>query len=214
MPSKRFENLPEEKQARIRQAALEELSRVPFSEVSINQIIRNAGIPRGSFYEYFEDKYDLLCHVLCGFRQAQQQHMTDSLVALDWDIFAVAVEILDHTLECADKTGFAYYKNIFVSLSPSIKGIREIFHLGPDEIAEMLMPHLPKMKLALRSQEELSCFVELLITLVLATTGMIFLDAEHKDEIRERFILKLEMLRSGVCENALPLQQPLQSAQA
>ena len=40
-------------------AIMHELMRVPFSEISINKIIHEANISRGSFYQYFNDKYDL-----------------------------------------------------------------------------------------------------------------------------------------------------------
>ena len=52
--------LKEEKKRRILEAAFREFSRVPFREASINRIIKDAEISRGSFYTYFEDKTDLL----------------------------------------------------------------------------------------------------------------------------------------------------------
>ena len=50
MPTERFYRLPEVKRQAIREAALKEFARVPFEKVSINQIIRNADISRGSFF--------------------------------------------------------------------------------------------------------------------------------------------------------------------
>ena len=52
-------NLPAEKQEKLLEAATREFSHRPFNEASINQIIKEAGIPRGSFYMYFQDKEDL-----------------------------------------------------------------------------------------------------------------------------------------------------------
>ena len=63
MPTERFNKLPEEKKKAIRDAAMEECIRVPFEKVSINKIIQNAGISRGSFYTYFEDKRDLVRYI-------------------------------------------------------------------------------------------------------------------------------------------------------
>ena len=60
MPTERFHRLPEAKRQAIREAALKEFARVPFDKASINQIIRNADISRGSFYTYFEDKQDVV----------------------------------------------------------------------------------------------------------------------------------------------------------
>ena len=60
MPTERFLRLSENKKQVIREAAKKELSRVPYEKVSINQIIQNADISRGSFYTYFEDKEDVV----------------------------------------------------------------------------------------------------------------------------------------------------------
>lgn len=59
MPKQTFFNLPVEKQTRLLEAAHHEFSRRGFNEASINQIIKEAGVSRGSFYQYFEDKHDL-----------------------------------------------------------------------------------------------------------------------------------------------------------
>ena len=64
MPSKTFLNLPKDKQKTLIEAAEREFSRVDFFSSSINQIIQDAGISRGSFYMYFEDKEDLYFYVL------------------------------------------------------------------------------------------------------------------------------------------------------
>ena len=45
-------------------AAWEEFTRVSFAEASTNQIVRRAGVPRGSFYQYFRDKEDLFVYLM------------------------------------------------------------------------------------------------------------------------------------------------------
>lgn len=69
MPSATFFNLPEEKRRRLIEAAWEEMTSVSFDKVSINQIIQNANISRGSFYQYFTDKNDLLHFLLQELRE-------------------------------------------------------------------------------------------------------------------------------------------------
>ena len=64
MPKKTFFNLPQGKKAKIYAAAVEEFAKNRFSEASINQIVKNAGISRGSFYQYFNDKEDLYIYVI------------------------------------------------------------------------------------------------------------------------------------------------------
>ena len=49
MPSQTFYNLPPAKREKLLRAARAEFARVPYDQVSINRIVRAAGIPRGSF---------------------------------------------------------------------------------------------------------------------------------------------------------------------
>ena len=63
MPSDTFFRLPEAKRERLMEAAWDEFTAVRCSDASINKIIRSAGIPRGSFYQYFADKDDLFLYL-------------------------------------------------------------------------------------------------------------------------------------------------------
>lgn len=64
MPNKTFFNLSDEKRCRIVDAALQEFAAHSFNEASINRIIKNAEIPKGSFYQYFKNKEDLYLYFL------------------------------------------------------------------------------------------------------------------------------------------------------
>lgn len=64
MPTDTFFRLPEEKQQRILDAAVQEFAQYAYKDVSINRLIKAAGIPRGSFYQYFADKADLYRYLL------------------------------------------------------------------------------------------------------------------------------------------------------
>ena len=60
MPKETFLKLPEEKKNKIIKAAKKEFERAPFEQTSIKNIVEDADIARGSFYQYFESKEDLL----------------------------------------------------------------------------------------------------------------------------------------------------------
>lgn len=64
MPKETFNNLSDEKKRKIFDAAVQEFSTRRFSEASINQIIKTAGISRGSFYQYFNDKEDIYLYMI------------------------------------------------------------------------------------------------------------------------------------------------------
>ena len=64
MARNRFENLEPEKRESILQAAGEEFAEKGFEAASINRIIQNSGMSKGSVYYYFEDKADLFATTL------------------------------------------------------------------------------------------------------------------------------------------------------
>lgn len=75
MPKETFFNLPEEKRTHITGIAIEEFGNHDFADVSISRIVARAGIAKGSFYQYFEDKEDLHTHLL------------DLAVQKKWELF-------------------------------------------------------------------------------------------------------------------------------
>lgn len=64
MPKNTFFNLEREKRERIEKAAIEEFYNNKFSESSINNIVKKSSISKGSFYQYFEDKYDVYKYIM------------------------------------------------------------------------------------------------------------------------------------------------------
>lgn len=64
MPKKTFLNLPEEKRQVIINAAIDEFADFGYEASSINRIVANSGISKGSFYQYFEDKMDVFKYLM------------------------------------------------------------------------------------------------------------------------------------------------------
>ena len=64
MPTQTFFRLPEEKRTRLTGAAWKEFTAVRLADASINRVVRDARIPRGSFYQYFGGKEDLFLLLL------------------------------------------------------------------------------------------------------------------------------------------------------
>jgi len=71
MPKQTFFNLPAEKRELILNAAVEEFAEYGLENASTNRIVKNSGIAKGSFYQYFEDKQDVFLHLLDVIEQMQ-----------------------------------------------------------------------------------------------------------------------------------------------
>lgn len=105
MPTERFYRLPEEKIRAIRNAALHEFRRVTLEKASINQIIQEADISRGSFYTYFTDKQDILEWLIGDQVQDHMRFYGQELVKNGGDIWAVFYQAFDNCVEQVSKNG-------------------------------------------------------------------------------------------------------------
>ena len=117
MPSQTFLNLDSKKQQKLLDAAMEEFSTVRYTEASVNHIIQQAGIPRGSFYMYFVDKDDLFSYILelnkkkiiaftIDVIRSCQGNLEQSFLTL-FDVFTD--EIIIHNLSRFLKNMFLYF---------------------------------------------------------------------------------------------------------
>ena len=98
MPRSTFCRLAPEKQERLLEAATREFSHRSFAEASINQIIKDAGIPRGSFYMYFDDKEDLFCYVMSGYVDQLLMVVRESVLRAGGDLFQGMLDLYDFLL--------------------------------------------------------------------------------------------------------------------
>lgn len=80
MPKDTFFNLPTEKRRRIERLAIEEFANHPYHRASISRLVVRAGIAKGSFYQYFEDKRELFEYLLNLAGQEKAQFLETALV--------------------------------------------------------------------------------------------------------------------------------------
>ena len=208
MPTERFFHLPTEKKQRIVNAAIAELSRTPFDSISINKIVQAADIPRGSFYQYFEDKLDLLGFLLQDFKNEMLQLFLQTLDATNGDIFAACLAALDVTISYGTKAeNIAMAQNIFPHLK--LEDGRCVFpvlltHLPANaapcqkedyESIQQLVGYLLSFPQNVMPEQELRNLLEILVALFRYTVAQTFFHLEQKEEIRENFQSKLSILK-------------------
>lgn len=99
MPTETFHRLPEEKRARLVDAAWEEFLRVPFEEASINKIVLKARVPRGSFYQYFTDKKEVFFYLLGDMMQYLLGQYSKILGQYGGDMFRTQVRCFDLVIQ-------------------------------------------------------------------------------------------------------------------
>jgi AcrR family transcriptional regulator len=112
MPKETFLKLPEEKRKLFIEGALKEFSQYNYEIASINRIIKNIGIARGSVYQYFEDKLDLWLY-LKEYSEQQKikyiQEVSRAKFSTFWDYYkALFINGIDFDLEQPFCSRFLY----------------------------------------------------------------------------------------------------------
>ena len=197
MPSETFLRLPEEKRERFLEAAWAEFTRVKFADVSINQIVRRAGIPRGSFYQYFADKETLFSYLLEDVKDYVVRVFQDLLRQTDGDLFQLQLILYDGILHregpcpILDRCFQVLRVNPGIDLQRIMAGVLQMEF--PPELMERI--HVS----ALREQEQ--AYVRRVFLLLLGILGRAIMDMlvqpERAAEIRRELELQIEIIQYG-----------------
>ncbi len=102
MPKDTFFNLPEEKRQRVEEAAINEFADYNYESASVNRIVESAGIAKGSFYQYFEDKKDLYKHIMDIIVKKKLEYMSPTIAnPFEIDVFTLLREMYKSGLSFA-----------------------------------------------------------------------------------------------------------------
>ncbi len=199
MPKPTFYRLPEEKRDKLLEAVKAEFSRVPFAQVSINQIIRAAGIPRGSFYQYFSGKDDVLSYLLTGYKRKLVAAAQDSLERSGGDLIALFAELLDFTVSfvMAEENN-AFFRNLFADIQVNTQFYRRLREdADARESVEALAARVDTRRLLLREEGDFRYMIDILFSVCRDATVEVFLNGADMEAAREEYRRKLKLLEQG-----------------
>ncbi len=120
MPRPRYDNIDPEKKARLLEAAMREFAAHGYELASINRILEAAGLSKGSFYYYFDDKADLAATVFLAAAEPEAvlAELQEPVTAEDFWAELRRINVTQLTLlqsrrlqhECISKLGHAFTK--------------------------------------------------------------------------------------------------------
>ena len=199
MPTETFTKLPEEKKSKIILSAKKEFSRASLKEASIKNIVEDAGIARGSFYQYFDSKEDLLQYLLKEHSEEMNKNLENTLKKTNGDIFEIFISIYDYMInECINNEEKDFLKKIFEELKTSQD---EIFVIDlkkykPKKIEEYY-DRIDKTNLKIDSIDEFKLLTRMLHAVTKKAVVSNF-KYESKEKAREDYLKQLEYIKYGV----------------
>lgn len=201
MPTLTFLNLPKEKQNNIIEASLKEFERVLLRDASINKIIKDANISRGSFYNYFEDINDLYIYSINEYKNKFTKIIKESLKEKNGDLIETTKILYDRIIyQSTLDENRQLIKNIFLNLNYniSIKNRLECEQLNDKYEIIQLLEQINKKNLNINTEEELLYIIDIIINFIIHGLIEIFLNNKNPEEIKEKINKQLQILKRGI----------------
>lgn len=156
------------------------------------------GISRGSFYQYFESKEDLLKYIIIQDTESKNKEIADLLKETDGDIFELCIFLYDKMTKKIEKDeNMIVFRKIFNNIMQS-KEKRVLENNLID--FKMICKIIKSNNLKIQNEKELEILLKMLIDITFKSIMYSKMN-ENKKEEREKFLKRLEFIKFGVMEN-------------
>lgn len=200
MPSKTFYNLSQEKQQKIIDASKKEFSNNLYQDVSLNQIIKNSNISRGSFYMYFTDKEDLYFYLLNEYKANFEKVIIKTLNDNNGEIFSAfenLFTLLSNNIIKNNNSNFI--KKVFLNMNYLIAN--ELLRKRPNKtLEEYLLKHINKDYLVIKNECDILNLLHIIIMLFMDNLTKLVNEIEELNIIKKYYNEQLNLLKSAFYE--------------
>ena len=198
MPKETFLKLSKEKQQKIIKSAKKEFARAPIENVSIKNIVEEADIARGSFYQYFESKEDLLIYILKENSEKLNTKLKYKVKETNGDIFRLYIFLYDSMIEeFTNNPDQELFKQIFINLKSSDENVFDLVkRTKPQDIIDYY-EQIDKTKLNITNHEDLVIICDMLNVITRRALIKNFKN-KSKEDCRAMFLKEIEYLKHGI----------------
>ena len=200
MPTNTFFNLPAEKKHKILKAANKEFARVPLEQASIKNIVEDAEIARGSFYQYFENKQDLFEYIMTSKTGDMEKNLIEMIEQENGNIINIFINIYDHLIEVGKiRRNNKLFRQIFENIKTSDNLMLTRKEEMNKKLEKILQDLYSKNKdiLNIKNEEEFKLVIEILSAI---TRRRIVASLKYKNsaEAREDFLKEIEYIKRRI----------------
>lgn len=200
MPKKTFFHLSKDKQDTLIQCAKREFSRVPLHEASIANIIKDAGISRGSFYQYFEEKEDLYYYLLNQSSQKNSDRFIAALKEKNGDIFEAFIDsfqfmIQNHT----NQEHKNFFRNAFLNMNYKTEKTftNNIYEENRENQLLPIIGLINTETLNIQGERELQHILKIIIAVIFDNLIQVFVKDLTYEEALKNYGEQMELLKRG-----------------
>lgn len=192
-----FYNLPPEKRAKIIDVTKKEFLKGNKRKITINTVIEKAGISRGSFYQYFDDKLDLVELVTDDMIDTIIDFIQDELMLNGGDIFQLPARIFDiSTVERTDIGNFMTLSPESNQNSALISDYMQYRYQKNNYIARF-QEYIDTSSLKDNSPENIECIVIMLFDAIRSAILDVNKNSRSVEDARRFLNKKVEIIKAG-----------------
>ncbi|MCS0673780.1 TetR/AcrR family transcriptional regulator [Cytobacillus firmus] len=198
MPKVTFFNLPEDKRENLVHAAKKEFARVPLYQASISNIIKDAKIPRGSFYQYFDDKEDAFFYLLNSHVSAYKLHFLETLRKNNGDIFDAMIDFYT-TIITEEKENLQFLRNLFLNMTHRIENVmaRSFGENDLNEDFKKISNLINKERLNIQDEHEIFHMMQIISSVTFHNIVKKFSGELPFDEALNNYRTEIYLLKKG-----------------
>lgn len=201
MPKQTFFNLPNDKKETLISAALKEFSRAPLFEASISNIIKDAGIPRGSFYQYFEDKEDVYFYLLGEYSKRNNEKFIAILKEQDGDLIDTFTKFYEVLLKSFQNIEYRnFFRNAFMNMNYKVENTlsQNLNEANFNKRFLEILSFIDTKKLNITDEQEVFHVTKILTAVTFQNLIQVFAKKLSIDESIRNYTLELNLLKKGI----------------
>ncbi|MDQ0974837.1 AcrR family transcriptional regulator [Neobacillus niacini] len=204
MPKQTYFHLSKEKQETLIAAAKKEFSRVPLHEASVANIIKSAGIPRGSFYQYFEDKEDLFYYLLNQLAEKSNRRFISVLMDKNGDLFETFIATFQFMLEVhRDQEHKNFFKNVYLNMNYKHEKTlaNDVYEETQKTQYFTTIKLIDTSKLNIQDEQELHHVLKILMGVTFQNLVQLFVKEYSDEEALKNYLVQIDLLKRGLQKN-------------
>lgn len=192
-----FYNLPKEKRNKIIEVTRKEFSQGHKKKITINNVIEKAGISRGSFYQYFDDKLDLVSIVVDDMLEKVSSFLQKELITNNGNIFIIPLKIYD--IMIAQNNDLSKLMSIGFQNDQNSDLVEDYMqyrwhHNSP---FDNILKYIDTSDFEDKSEDNISCVVYMLMGLIKTSIFNVKNGINSKEKERELLIRKIRIIEHG-----------------
>lgn len=196
MAKQTFLNLSEDKRNMVVNALKKEFSRVPLKDALVSNIIIDAKIPRGSFYQYFNDIEDAFYYIIGEYSKDIKRKLLEHLEKNKGDIILSYRELYLYILNVIDNPDDKeYFENIFLNMNYEME---KMFTPNFNDGLNLILNHVDISKLNISSKFGLGYILDIIESIMMTNIIQSYKRNLSKEKNKEIFERELALVCAGI----------------